>query len=788
LIGRMVGPYRIERLLGRGGMGSVYLAERDDGDFRVRAAIKLVATGLLSPSARERFLAERQILAGLEHPNIARLFDGGITDDNTPFFVMEYVDGRPIDQYCDENGLNLRERIKLVLEVCAAVRHAHENLVIHRDLKPENVLVSTGGAVKLLDFGIARALDASGAGFHTMTAQPHPMTLAYASPEQVRGLPLTTASDVYGLGVLLYRLLTGRHPYMTPGASLADAERTICETAPTPPERALDRIPEEAPEGTRPLSSYLSPPDIASRRGTTVPRLRKELSGDLGLILLTALRKEPDRRYRGVAELSDDLLSYLDGLPVSARADTAAYRMRRFVGRHRAAVAAASVIGVLTLSLAILAAHYTLDTRAQAKRLAVEIETTEEISDFVLDLRRLADPGEGGGDTLTVRAALARGVDTQRGRLSARPELRARLLGTIAGAYTGLGLEDDAIPLLLEAVALRPETGTLADTVLGKTMVQLGLTYRVKGANADALRLFDEALGLYSRIGSDSVMVANVLAQMSMPLQRAGNADSARVVAARSLGVHRRVLGEAEPGTLRTATIYASTLWAVGELDSAIAVVRGVIEQGDALEDVPGEVMASALNNLGAYLRFKDDFAGAEESYRRALDEFGDWITLSDRQTVLVNLASTLNLQGDTAGALGVLSERLSLAHEWWPGGSWRVGAAADALGNAYMQFGDPASAEVPLREAIASYDSTIGPEHSWTAKTESILGEALGLLGRPEEAEPYLLRAHVNLSSGPRPNEAWARDAAGRLADFYERQGRQGEAMRYRALAGGSS
>ena len=235
LVGSTVGAYVLERLLARGGMGAVYLGRRSEGDFEVRAAIKLVAMGVSSAHARHRFLAERRILSGLRHPNIAALFDGGVTDDGTPYFVMEYVDGLAIDRFCDQRALDLRGRLELFLQVCDGVDYAHRNLIVHRDLKPENILVDRTGHAKLLDFGIARALYAVEGAYQTATAQPRPMTLAWASPEQVQGAPVTTATDVYGLGLLLYRLLTGRHPYRIAGRSFSDVERAVCHQDPVPP-------------------------------------------------------------------------------------------------------------------------------------------------------------------------------------------------------------------------------------------------------------------------------------------------------------------------------------------------------------------------------------------------------------------------------------------------------------------------------------------------------------------------------------------------------------------------
>lgn len=767
MVGRMVGPYRLVRLLGRGGMGAVYLAERDDRDFTVRAALKLLTTGMLSKSARERFRVERRILSTLEHPNIARLFDGGVTEDYTPFFVMEYVDGRPIDEYCDQRGLSIEDRIDLFLEVCSAVRYAHENLVIHRDLKPDNVLIGAQGEVKLLDFGIARVMDAAGSGFMTRTAVPHPMTVAFASPEQLRGLPLTTGTDVYGLGVLLYRLLVGVHPYPIHGSSIAEAERTILEVEPT----ALARAVREEP-------------GRASLLGTTATRLERALKGDLGDIVMMALRKEPERRYRSVAELVEDLERYRAGRPVTARPDTLAYRVGRFVRRNRAAVMAGVAIGALLSSTGVLAVKYTLDTREQSRVIAREAALSEEVFDLFLSTLSLADPGEGGGDTLTVRAALTQGLEDQRTRLAGRPDLRARLLQRLAGVYSGLGLDQDATAFLEEAVSLTPQTGEAADTLLGMRIARLAGVLRIRGVEDRALSEYQAALDVYSGIGADSLFHADVLSGMAQVLRDLEATDSARTVAAKSLDLYRRRAGADDTRSLKAATVYASVLRASGETDSATALVAEVVARAEALDPVPGDVVAPALNNLGYYRRLAGDLTGAEAAYRRALDEYGDWIPLSQRQTVMVNIATVLDRQGDTEGALHVLRERVDRAREWWPEGSWRVGSAWTTLAAALVRYGDTAAAEAPLREAISSYEATIGPEHAWTANAESQLGAVLAGRGQSEEAERYLLAAYEKLHRMG-PDGQWTLDAAGRLADFYEARERPAEAARYRSSGG---
>jgi serine/threonine protein kinase len=399
LLGRRIGPYRLTRLIGRGGMGAVYEAVRDDDQFRQRVALKLIRRGMDSDFVRERFLRERQILASLEHPHIARLFDGGATADGAPYFVMEFVVGEPITEYCSRRDLSVDQKLKLFRDVCSAVQHAHQKLVVHRDLKPSNILVTSSaggeaggrttgtaerkdGAPKLLDFGIAKLLrpDSGGAQTRTETAV-RLLTPDYASPEQVRGGLITTATDVYALGVVLYELLTGRRPYQFETYAPLEIERVICDT-----------------EAARPSEAVSSSVKLARR-----------LSGDLDNIVLMALRKDPARRYPTVEQFSDDLRRYLAGLPVTARPDTFFYRATKFARRHRVAVTAAALLllslvgGILATTLA---ARQARAERTRAERRLAQVRTLANTFLFDVHDKLQGVPGATEARGLVARTAL----------------------------------------------------------------------------------------------------------------------------------------------------------------------------------------------------------------------------------------------------------------------------------------------------------------------------------------------------------------------------------------------
>ena len=361
--GRRFGAYRVVRELGRGGMGVVFLAERSDGQFDQRVAIKLIKRGMDTEVVLRRFRAERQILASLQHPNIARLLDGGTTDDGLPYFVMEYIDGQPVDRYASERRLTIDERLRLFLEVCAAVAYAHQQLVVHRDIKPLNILVTADGKPKLLDFGIAKVLhDEAGEEPGTVTGY-RLLTPEYASPEQAEGRRATTASDVYALGVVLYELLTGRSPYRLRSRTPHEILESVRTTEPERPSAAVTRPADPANGGQGAAALDW----VHATRGGGTERLRRRLRGDLDTIVLTALRKEPDRRYASVERFADDVRRHLDGLPVRARADSLLYRAGKFVRRNRAAVTAGALIALALVGGTVATAVQAREARAQAR-------------------------------------------------------------------------------------------------------------------------------------------------------------------------------------------------------------------------------------------------------------------------------------------------------------------------------------------------------------------------------------------------------------------------------------
>ena len=581
-VGRRIGPYRTVRLLGRGGMGDVYLAERADGQFEKQVALKLLRTGFHSGDRTQRFRAERQILASFTHPNIARLLDGGVTEAGRPFFAMEHVRGQPIDAYCDAHRLPIRKRLRLFLDVCAAVQYAHRNLIVHRDLKPSNILVTDDGTVQLLDFGIAKLLDPErmpGTAPQTRTGLL-PMTPEYASPEQVRGGAITTASDVYQLGVVLYELLTGQRPHDVRDCSPSEAERIICDERPTRPSTAVtDASPETAGAGSSPR------------------RLRKALRGDLDTIVMKALRKEPERRYASAEQLADDLQRYLNDEPVTARADAWTYRTRKFVRRHRWGVATAAGFLVLLLS-------YTLTVTWQARQIAqerdhaqIEAMKTEHVKAFLIALFGNAWQNVGGPDSVAVRASLDSGVERLRKRLSDQPEIRAEMMSAVAAVYQRLGDASAAQPLLEEALATHRslhQSGEVASLLL-----ELGEAAEQQGATGRAEALYREALATrQARRGDQHIAVAQVRNELAQLLDAMGRDAAAVSLYAEAAPVYRREMGDGHTQTARLLGRLGALYLERGQHANAEPLLREAFEMHERLEGTKHPSAQRALKRL----------------------------------------------------------------------------------------------------------------------------------------------------------------------------------------------
>ena len=685
LEGRRVGNWRIERLIARGGMGSVYQARRE-GEYEQVAALKLVRQELLDPLLVEAFNRERQLLARLQHPGIARLYDGGTSADGMPWLAMEYVDGLPIDSYCDRHQLDINARLLLVEKICAALSHAHRNLVIHRDIKPSNILVGEDGEPKLLDFGIARLIVDDSASPATATVGRR-LTPAYASPEQFQGQPIGAASDIYSLGVLLYQLLAGALPYrIDHDLPAVEAERLICHADPAPPSRRL-------------LETLAGDSALAGQRSTTPERLHRLLRGDLDVIVMKTLRKEPEQRYASADALAEDLRRYRDRLPISARPPTLAYRSRKFISRHRLGLAGTAV-AFAALTVALFAVI------AQSQQAKLERDRAMLINEFLQSVLIEADPYQSGAEA-TIREVLERAGLQVGQRFADQPDLEAGLRRTIG--YTQVSLMD------LEAA-------------------ELNLT-----------RALELKQALYP---PDDERVLRTRAHLAWLAYENWDIDAA-------VSAYSEIISALGPG--HEADFRASLYNDYG------AILNYREDYGEAIElferalvlwtELPGsdQQLATVHSNLGYAWSGLGNDARAEQYYKLGLDHG----RRANEQVLYPDLGIQLNNYGVLMAGQGRYEEALPLYRESvevrtltlgedHPG----TGLGLANLGGLLLDLGQTDEAQTHLARALAIFDGAgLAPDHLHLLLARGRLARIQALGGEPAAAADTLQMVHDRLA-----------------------------------------
>ena len=766
----------------------MFLARRADGEYQAEVAVKLIG-GVRTDEHLRRFRAERQILADLEHPNIARMLGGGTTDQGVPWVAMELVDGVSLDRYCAERQSSIDERLALFLDVCAAVRYAHRHLVVHRDLKPANILVATGGVPKLLDFGIAKLLAPGDAdAFETGTAV-RLLSPAYASPEQLQGAAVTVATDVYGLGVILYQLLTDRLPHDVSGKSLGEIERIVCEQAPMRPSAAVES-----------------------------PVVARRLRGDLDTIVMTALRKDPRRRYESVERLADDVQRHRSALPVRARADSRAYRMGRFVRRHRAGVSVAA-------GAVVLLAGFAVAMGVQARRLAVERDAAtferakaEQVAGFLASVFEVSDPSQSRGETVTARELLDEGAKRVETELADQPEVQASMMRLIGNTYGALGLHDQAHPLLERALArhralygdVHDETATsqlalavsfqdvgnvqaaeplfrqslstrqqlygAAHPKVSESLSDLAYLLQTNGDDPGAEAMFREALAQDRAFHpAGDPQIASTMTKLARSLRQQGKLDEAEPLLREALASQRRHHGNAHPDVASTIRNLAALLRDKGALDEADTLFREAIALRRAvLGDVHPE-MANTLNSYGLLLQRKGDNG-------RAIAVFSEFIRIMERihtephpslAAAYSNLAATLADEGRIDEAVALYRRSIAVNDRVLAEGHPNRAMPMIGLASAYVSERRYRDAEPVLREALAIRRSALAPGHRYIGEALSDLGACLAALGRYAEAERLLVDAYEVLRKAEGDEAGRTTRARDRLAELYRLSGR---------------
>ena len=773
LAGEIVGAYRLITPIGQGGSGSVWLAERADGRFKGRAAIKLLNIALIGREGEERFRREGTILARLRHPHIAQLVDAGVSPAGQPYLVLEHVDGQSIDKYCDDRALGIDDRLRLFLDVLEAVAHAHANLIVHRDIKPPNVLVSSEGHVKLLDFGIAKLLERDG-WRRTVSAETSAlsreigaaMTPQYAAPEQLSGGEVTTATDVYALGVLLYMLLSGQHPAGDGDQSPATLLRAIVVTEPS-------RVSDVVAAG-----GELH--ELARRRGTTSNRLRRIIRGDLDLIVAKTLKKNPAERYASVTALADDVRRFLRREPIAARPATLRYRTTMFVRRHAGGVIA-SALG-LVLAGGLIAWH---TTRLSAERDRAQREAAKavKVSDLLMGVLTSADPyaPRPGSAEPTVRALLDAGAEKVQNDLAGEPALQAELLTGMGRTYRRLGAYDKAQRLLELALADGEKAFGGEDVRIGETLNSLGQVLADRGDYGAAGRTLERALVMRRKLlGSEHADVAVTLSELGRVYQDQGANDRAEALHGEALEIRRRVLGEEHRETAVSRNDLASVLRLNGHLSAAEILLQQALDTNRRTRGDDHPNTLTTMHDLAVVEATRGDFHSAESLLLEALPRQRK--ALGDRHPVIATTLNTLSrvlLQerryDESAAAL---QEALDIARAALGADHQLVAIYTINLGAVRLVQKQPAAAEPLLREGLRVRALAPGivparrrtfPEDDWSlAATKSLLGASLAAVGRNDEAQALLVEARHDLDSLPAARSAATKASIRRLLELY--------------------
>jgi eukaryotic-like serine/threonine-protein kinase len=813
MLGRVIGSYRLVSILGQGGTGTVFLADRADEQYAAQVAVKLIDASTVQGSFGARFKAERQILASLNHPNIARLIDAGETEEGHPYLIMEYVQGQTLERYCDENRLDLRARLELFTQICLAVQYAHQNLIVHRDLKPGNILVTTGGVPKLLDFGIAKLLLPGDivASAEMTRVNDRLLTPEYASPEQILGQTVTTASDVYSLGVVLYQLLCGLRPYKVPySASQLELERTICVSDPDRPSAAVDHA---ILNGPREYESPIS--DLAAVRNTAPERLKRQLTGDLDAIVLKALRKEPHHRYSSVEWFATDVRQYLNSQPVHARQGNWAYYTQRFARRHTAGVFAGSFFLLFVIGVAIVMSIQRQQIAVALERATQDGQRAETVSSFLLNIFTAADPEHHLGKEPTARTLLDQAAQRIQSDLNQQPAVRARLLEAIGRSYRSLGAPDAAISYLRDAVDLLATTAPIDQERLGSVMTELAVAQRWAGHLPESDRTFSNAIGILNRStnqnsddyaallveigrlevirgevaqarrhfsaaldvlvglhGRNHPSVADVLTELAVAFSWENKLSEAEQLAREAVSIYRE-LPPSHPARIIADARLADILLYKGEFEEAARMYESVLSAQRQLYGAKSGFVADTLGSL-ALVRFgQHRHSESETLLREAIAIYVDAGSKMEHRIGYLEtiLGSVLNGQNKYREAESCLRDAILLFARSLPSDHQYVASAEYYLGEALLGEQRFTEAAEVLDASMRRWKRADAPA-ARIARSQSALGEAQYRQGQSERAEANLTEGYRLLAADPAEDPLTVAKARERLAKFYADRG----------------
>lgn len=709
LIGKKVGAYTIIKEIAKGGMGTVFLAKRTDGVFEHKVAIKLINADRATADNIERFKQERNILAELNQPGIAHIYDGGLTADGVPYFIMEYIDGIPITEYCIQNKLPLSDRINLFKKVLKAVQHAHENLIVHQDLKPDNILVTKEEDIKILDFGISKLLRKK-----TKESVPeikkHALTLSYAAPEQIRQQSITTAADIYSLGLVFFKSITNRLPYSLDGLLFTEAYEKILSFNPVPPSS-----------------------NVAPNAGLKT----KDIGSDLDEIILKALQKHHRNRYRSASAFLADLKKFEKHLPISARDKTLTYVSKKYLRRNKKALSVATFILILIISFASFYTFRITEQRAQAQMAATK---AEEVSDFLIQLFEASDPASNLGNVFTTRELLRNGVQKSE-QLSGQPLLQARLFDITGQVYRNIGNFEQAKYLVGNAISLRERNLGYYHPLTLASKHNLGLVLNDIGDYHEAETIFRLVYEQRKKtLGSDHVETASTLSNLAYSIRRQGNYTLAEELARESLNVFTTKLGTDNIQTLDIMNKLAITLHNKGEYQEAEDIYLEVLEKRTELLGSPHPEVAQSINSLAALYLNTGQFLEARSLMMEALriqkELFGP---IHPNVAVVINNLGLVDTELQNYERAGeYFEEALAMRLEILGRDHTNTGISFFSIGNLMLEINRPDSAIASFEEAASIFKKELSDDHSFMVHSNLGIGRALSQKGLLEKAEPY--------------------------------------------------
>jgi len=771
LTGIRIGAYTLESRIGHGGMGTVWLASRSDGRFEGQVALKLLNAALVGRGGEERFRREGTILARLTHPHIARLIDAGVSNTGKPYLVLEHIAGRHIDRFCDEQKLSIEARVRLFLDVQTAVAHAHANLIVHRDLKPSNVLVTAEGQVKLLDFGIAKLIEGEARpGTTILTHDSGAMTPKYAAPEQVTGGAITTATDVYSLGVLLYELLTGHHPAGAEPKSPSEFIKAVTEIEPLRLSAAVHDA--ASPEATQ----------LASTRATTPARLGRLLRGDLETILRKALKKNPSERYASVAAFADDLRRYVDHQPIGARPDTVSYRAAKFVRRHWQAVTVAAIV---VLAFVATIGFYTARLATERNRARLQAEKASRVSELLAGLLTGADPYRTADvGVQTVQNLLDLGAARIVKELGDQPEVQVEMLTSIGRTYARMGLRAKALPLLEEGLSIGRRSLGANHVWVAQSLNDLGVVQRQLGNPAAAEPLLVESLATRRRLlGNENNEVAITLVELARVMRDRGRAAEAEAPIREALAIREKIFGDEHRETATSKSELGLLLLERGDLTGAEPPLRENVATSERVLGPDHPNVAAAKGSLAEVLIAKGDVEEAERLLRESLaierHVFGE--NHLQYATALNDLASAVEVQGRLNEAQSLFEQAVAIARDRLGEQHPRLASMVLNLARVQIARGHGAATETALRQVLTVRERVM-PSGDWhVAQARSLLGASLLVQKRYAEAEPLMVAADSGLEPLPGPQGRERAANRARLVTVYEQLGRPRQADTYR-------